>query len=42
MNSPDVTEALQKQTDRLKQLEEEHQNTLREVTHFTCTHTTKK
>ncbi|KAK3535876.1 hypothetical protein QTP70_021175 [Hemibagrus guttatus] len=29
-NSPEVTEALQRQTDRLKQLEEEHQNTLRE------------
>ncbi|GAA6064877.1 coiled-coil domain containing 88A isoform X1 [Tachysurus ichikawai] len=30
INSPEVTEALQRQTDRLKQLEEEHQNTLRE------------
>ncbi|XP_060784059.1 coiled-coil domain containing 88A isoform X2 [Neoarius graeffei] len=29
-NSPEVTEALQRQTDRLKQLEEKHQNTLRE------------
>lgn len=33
-----MTEALQRQTDRLKQLEEEHKNSLREVRHFTCTH----
>ncbi|XP_053487045.1 coiled-coil domain containing 88A [Ictalurus furcatus] len=29
-NSPELTEALQRQTDRLKQLEEEHKNSLRE------------